>query len=487
MSLTRIFRVLVLLVTLVPITAAIERYDFAAEDTIIKDVAIVGGGASGTYAAVRLREDYNTSVVVVEAQNRLGGHVNTYLDPISGAAIDYGVLAYSPIGNATDFFARFNIPTTTFDQAAQRDVYIDITNGAVLSDFVPPTGPDVGAALETWQNITAQYVPYVLPGLWNFFPPGQVPEQLLMPFGELAQMYNLSAAVPTISYVSGIGLGGISNILTFYVMQAFGNPIVSELLAGQFFMPAKASNSLLYQRAQALLGHDVLLQSRVIYGNRSTNGVTLIVSNADGTTKLIQAKKLLLTFPPSLANLQPFQPTANESALFSTWTDVYSFAGVIRLPGVPENTTLSYLDPSSAPTNYLNTRNYPSTLLLTSSSTNGEHLFSVLYATNYSTTHRQAKDAITACVIDLQTSGTYLNASGSADGTLEFLAFADHNSVTWRQSASMLQDGLVQDIYGLQGRESTWYTGSLWTEDYSGTVWDFTDSFLPRLLESLNG
>ena len=306
-----------------------------------------------------------------------------------------------------------------------------------------------------------------------------------MPFGELTQTYNLSAAVPTINYVSGIGLGGIGNILTFYVMQAFGNPIVSELLAGQFFVPSNASNSLLYQRALALLSQDVLLQSRVIYAKRSTSGVSLIVENANGTTKLIQAKKLLITFPPSLANLQPFQPTANESALFSTWTDVYSFAGVVRLSGVPENTTISYLDPSAAPTNYLNTRNYPSTLLLTSSSTNGEHLFSVLYATNYSITHRQAKDAITASIIHLGTSGTYPNASGSADGTIEFLAFVDHNSVTWRQSPEMLQNGLVQDIYGLQGQESTWYTGTLWTEDYSGTVWDFTDSLLPRLLDSL--
>ena len=73
MSLLCIFRTLVLLVTLVPNAAANRNYDFAAEDTMVKDVAIVGGGASGTYAAVRLREDYNTSVVVVETQNRLVG------------------------------------------------------------------------------------------------------------------------------------------------------------------------------------------------------------------------------------------------------------------------------------------------------------------------------------------------------------------------------------------------------------------------------
>lgn len=35
------------------------------------DVAIIGGGASGAYAAVRLREDFGKSIVVVEKQNRL--------------------------------------------------------------------------------------------------------------------------------------------------------------------------------------------------------------------------------------------------------------------------------------------------------------------------------------------------------------------------------------------------------------------------------
>jgi heterodisulfide reductase subunit A-like polyferredoxin len=33
-----------------------------------KDVVILGGGASGTYAAVRLREDYGKSVLLVEME-----------------------------------------------------------------------------------------------------------------------------------------------------------------------------------------------------------------------------------------------------------------------------------------------------------------------------------------------------------------------------------------------------------------------------------
>jgi heterodisulfide reductase subunit A-like polyferredoxin len=40
---------------------------------INKDVVILGGGASGTYATVRLREDFNKSVVLIEKESKLVG------------------------------------------------------------------------------------------------------------------------------------------------------------------------------------------------------------------------------------------------------------------------------------------------------------------------------------------------------------------------------------------------------------------------------
>jgi hypothetical protein len=39
--------------------------------TISKDVVIVGGGAAGAYAAVRLREDYGQSIALIEKQGLL--------------------------------------------------------------------------------------------------------------------------------------------------------------------------------------------------------------------------------------------------------------------------------------------------------------------------------------------------------------------------------------------------------------------------------
>jgi NAD(P)-binding Rossmann-like domain len=44
---------------------------FDIPNILIKDVAIIGGGAAGAYAGVRLRDDYNKSIALVEMQGRL--------------------------------------------------------------------------------------------------------------------------------------------------------------------------------------------------------------------------------------------------------------------------------------------------------------------------------------------------------------------------------------------------------------------------------
>ena len=57
---------------------------------IHEDVVVIGGGPSGTNAAVNLR-DRGTSVVVVEKQAVLGGNVHTYLVPGTTTSVEYGV------------------------------------------------------------------------------------------------------------------------------------------------------------------------------------------------------------------------------------------------------------------------------------------------------------------------------------------------------------------------------------------------------------
>ena len=55
------------------VTAIIDASDFAPNDIIEKDVVIIGGGASGAHAAVKLRQDFGKSVVVIEKATTLVG------------------------------------------------------------------------------------------------------------------------------------------------------------------------------------------------------------------------------------------------------------------------------------------------------------------------------------------------------------------------------------------------------------------------------
>lgn len=55
--------------TVLGIVAAIP--DGSVSRIIERDVVVLGGGASGAHAAVRLREDFNKSIVIVEKQGNL--------------------------------------------------------------------------------------------------------------------------------------------------------------------------------------------------------------------------------------------------------------------------------------------------------------------------------------------------------------------------------------------------------------------------------
>lgn len=74
-----------------PIASANKRDLFDAKnylssDVIIRDVAVIGGGSSGTYSAINLQL-LGQSVAVVERDDYLGGHVNTHTDSSIGSNI----------------------------------------------------------------------------------------------------------------------------------------------------------------------------------------------------------------------------------------------------------------------------------------------------------------------------------------------------------------------------------------------------------------
>ena len=200
----------------------IDERNFSPQDIITRDVCIIGGGATGTYSAVRLSQDMGKSVVILEKTDRLGGHTQTYTDPVTGFPLDYGVQAYHNISVVTNFFARFGVGlsavpfTTPFTTE-----YVDLTTGKVVPGYTPP---DPTLALEILAGQLELY-PY-LPGGYSL--PDPVPADLLLPFGDFVTKYGLEAAVPLI-WTFAHGVGDLLKATTLYVFQNFGLPQLESI------------------------------------------------------------------------------------------------------------------------------------------------------------------------------------------------------------------------------------------------------------------
>jgi hypothetical protein len=175
--------------------------NFVKLDTIEKDVLIVGAGASGTYAAHKLL-DANKTVIVVEKELITGGNTNTYYDPATRTPVDYGVVVWHNNDLVRQFFSRFNITlfnTLTATAAPIAVNHVDFRTGKVVADYVPQ---DPTAALQAYYALLLQY-PYLEKG---FELPDPVPEDLLLPFGQFMQKYNLTDMSQLIySFAQGLG------------------------------------------------------------------------------------------------------------------------------------------------------------------------------------------------------------------------------------------------------------------------------------------
>lgn len=226
----------------------IDPAAYGASSIVHRDVCIVGGGSSGTYAAIGLR-DKGKSVVVIEAQSVLGGHTNTYTDPATGVKIDYGVVEFDNTSTVTSYFGRFHIPLTTTTYGTATNVsnyYVDFRTGQIVTGYVP-ANPTVAFAAYAAQ--LAKYPFLDTPG-WNL--PDPVPAELLIPFGDFVKKYNLDAAVFTINEYAQ-GFGDLLSIPTLYVLKYFGLSVLQGAQSG-FLATAQHDNGELYEKARAELG-----------------------------------------------------------------------------------------------------------------------------------------------------------------------------------------------------------------------------------------
>ena len=302
-----VFKVLYLTCVSLTLWVTADQFDpstYASKDVITRDVAVIGGGSTGTYAAVNLQY-LGKSIVLVEKENVLGGHTNTYTDHATGITVDYGLQAFwnseSAISQHLRRWCFIDLPIVSVARAYFRLLDIEtgpfqlLPNTRVFADF--QSGKKVDNVLSTF-NFTAYAAqlgkyPYLLYS-WDL--PNPIPEDLLISFGDFIKKYNLE----DVAFDVFNSAEGVSNILSEPTVNVFKfiDESFLDTSSGNGIVP-RSSNGEIYVKAATRLGKDVLLSSTVVAARRGGTITSLVVKTPKGN-KLIRASKLLITIPPLL-------------------------------------------------------------------------------------------------------------------------------------------------------------------------------------------
>ncbi|KAH6671152.1 putative FAD dependent oxidoreductase [Halenospora varia] len=435
-------------------------------EIIRRDVCIIGGGATGTYAAVRLSQDMGKSVIVVEKTGRLGGHVDTYTDPVTHLPVDYGVLVYQNLPHVLSFFARFNIPLVPLPATQVPNLNIDFTTGKPPTSFSPDPAASA-TALQTLAGVLQQY-PEIASGTYNLTNP--VNADLLLPFGDFVAKYHIQAALPMI-WMFANGVGDMLKTPSIYIFQNFGLIQLNNLFTGGYRITARHNNSELYSAAAALLGGNVLYNSVAVDIKRNNTGARIVVQTPGGV-KIIVAKKLLITAPPTNDNLKPLDLTDAEEHVFKQFTGANYFTGVLR-SGVPDNTNVVNVGNNTA----LNIPLPPFVDQFSFTGIPGLHSFHVV-----STSPMSAPQASAKVVQEV----ARMNAQGSVKvGPSTVETITSHTPVRMQVPGTAIKNGFYLDLYALQGKQNTFWTGHAWAMDESSILWAFTEGVMAQLVATL--
>ncbi|TDZ53024.1 Beta-cyclopiazonate dehydrogenase [Colletotrichum trifolii] len=446
----------------------------AASRVITKDVVILGAGASGSHAAVRLREDYNKTVVIVEKQNRVGGHVATYTDPETGNNYDYGVNSYTDYGGARDFVARLNVSIMTPGRLALTTTYADFKTGKP-TNYSLPAAADSTAALKKYLELCEKYEAYILPSYVQFPNATEgIPADLTMKFIDFVNKYDIEAAVPRIFQVTGLGMDDFPTQSTLYVMQTFGAPLARSFVGTTgSFVPSSKRNQEIYDRIADLLGDDVLLSSIAIKTVRTDAGVEILVQGPDNSHTLIRAKKLLVSFEPTLANLKGINIDEEEESIFQKWKWSTVYAGIVSHSSLPD----SYSYTNTAPSSWLS---LPSLPFVGRFDYLGDDNYRVLVGGQSNYTSAEAQQLVRKSLGQLAAAGTVPSLGNE---TLNIKAWADHGAMQLHVPVEELEAGFIPKLYTLQGRRSTYFTGGAWSAQFTTILWEFNNQYLlPKLL-----
>ena len=447
---------------------------------VTRDVCIIGGGGSGAHAAVLLM-DRNKTVAIVGRNDRLGGHAETYIDPVSQTPVDLGVAIHQPIPAVLSFFQRFgvdllNMATTQWNQPGQPankslpslgyrtfPKYLDFRSGvAVQRPQADPT-----AAFNRAAEVLARYGCLVR-GCSDFNP---VPEDLYIPFGAFIEKYGLGDVVP-IWYTYTQGMGDLLQNPTVYAIKYFNLDDIKALTQGHL-LAASGNTAELYSRVAKYIGEsNLFLESTVIAANRGNQTTTgrreILISTRESGLVLLSCNQVLLTVPPTFENLDGWDLSSEEQDVFSQlsgsngyWTGLVSNVGL--------NQSFTYWN-AAAKTPF----NIPVLPALYSLAPSGvlDDVWVVKFTANTpALTDDQVRDYIRAEVRTIQ------RANCAKVTEIKFPALIPHLPFMLQASGDLIRKGFLGRLSALQGGfgGSMFYSGAAFHTHYTSLLWRFNE------------
>lgn len=405
---------------------------------------------------------------MVEAKAVLGGHTETWTDPVTQAKVDIGVIVYHNLSIVQKYFGRYQIPLTKANLGSAVTKFYNSLTGKNVPGYAPPD-PN----LTTYAALLAKF-PYLEAG---FDLPDPVPEDLLLSFSDFAKKYNLSGFVNFATAFSQ-GVGDILKLPTIYVLKGLGFSILQDIQNG-FLTTARHNNHELYDKALAELGHDALLISRVVAIDRNRSGqyAKILVETPTGK-KLFLAKSILITIPPLLKNLNHFDLSDEEASLFAQFKYASYYTAVLRNNVFPANLSLQGIDPSHP----YNIPNLPR--VYSFSPTGYPGLTNVKYISAEPLPLERVKaDIINSAKLSTASSAGNVNSgSNNTSPNFEVAVLSAHSPFELRVDADAIRDGYYKKLYALQGKGKFWYTGAAFHTHDSSLLWQFSEGVIARIV-----
>jgi hypothetical protein len=411
----------------------------------------------------------------------------TYTNPQTRIPTNVGVAIFENTTVVSNYFSRLNVSSFLFNPVTDVPQGTPATLNYDFSLGFPIPAQDASAVAAQQQAVASAAQNYTINVLskypWidlGFLVPDPVPEELLVPFSQLAQTYGFLPLLPIIAQYNWF-TGDIATIPALYGIKGLGPALLSSIF-GKFIVSASGDTRSLYEAAARDLGDSIMLNTTVVKVRREvkfdnvTTGVTVLVHQPGKPHKLICARKLLVAIPQTLKNVDKYDLSDDERNIFSKFSALGYWAGVVTVPGLNNSIrNVGAQTPFNQPV-------IPGTSAINAAGSPGDFVVAVGFNDlNY--TEATGQNVVRDSLAKLSAVGA---VPQNAAQVATFPFSSDHGDFNLRVSADEIKKGFYSKLLSAQGARNTYWTGAAFTGQNSGSVWNFNEgTVVPGLKKDL--